>query len=540
MFKKNYYCKILAVFTLCVLLLTTLTACGVKETTNSTNQQGTIESITVGSTMAVSGINIDDYYFGIMRAGLSHKGLLALDENGDFSGDLAESWNTADAKVWTFKIREGLKWHDGRDVKASDVKFSLEYLKDKIPVYKSHLKLLQTVDAVDENTVVITLSEPNSMFPVNLLAVRIIPQHIFESVDVPQNYNDPKAAIGCGPYIFESFDEAAGVVTFKANENYYRGEPNVKKVIFRLFKNADTMYLALKKGEIDLSYFYAAGTDPIVAENLAQEPNLKLHLIDNLGVPNAIFFNTQKPPVDNPEFRKAISYAINYEEMIKLFALGYGTVPNAGFVPAGTSGYVDTPKLLYDLKKAEKMLEELGYQDKNKDGIREKDGQKLELEFVVRNDLPENMRIAELLKLNMEAVGVALNIKAVDNTLFRTISDQDKSHISFLSRTTAWGMMMWAGFGTGYFDSRNIGWAVVDNQEYHQLVDKMLNTTDLSAYKKLGGEAQKYHATQLPAIPLYWNKLVQPYNKKYEGWKVSPMYGFLWEESWYSLSEAGE
>jgi len=498
-----------------------------------------IERIVIGTTMEVKGLDIDDYYFGIMRATTTHMALIKLNEQGEFAGDLAESWQTDDGRVWTFKLREGLQWHDGVEVQAADVKFSMEYLKEKLPVYQSHLKLLQTVEAPDTQTVVVTLSEPSARFPVNLLAVRILPKHIFENIEDPKKFNDPKAAIGCGPYIFESFDEASGLVTFKANPRFYRGAPNVKQVIFRLFKNPDSMYLALKKGEIDLTYFYAAGADPATADALAKEPNIKIIQMANGGVPNAIFFHTKKPPVNDVRFRKALSYAINYEELLKLFAFGYGSVPQAGFVPEGSAGFSATEKLRYAPDKAQELLDELGYKDADGDGVRDREGKALELELIVRSDLAENVRIAELLKKYFEAVGVGVKLKPVDATLFRTISDQEKSHTLFLSRTTTWGMMMWGGAGTGYFDARNIGWAMVDQPEFQALVDKLLNTTDPQKSRELMAQVQQFYAQELPAIPLYWNRLLQPYNARYEGWKVNPMYGVLWDESWYNLRQAG-
>ncbi|MGI6647607.1 MAG: ABC transporter substrate-binding protein [Bacillota bacterium] len=496
-----------------------------------------VSTLTIGTTMDVKGINIDDYYFGIMRGALTHLGLVAFDEPGNYTGALAESWESQDAQIWTFKLKPGITWHDGQPVTAADVAFSLEYLPAKIPVYQSHFQQIETVEAPDDQTVIVKLSEPNARILANLVVLRTLPKHIFASIDKPKEFNDKQATIGCGPYIFESFDEAAGVLTFRANENYYRGTPNIQQIKFRLFKNPDTMYLALQKGEIDLPYFYAAGTDPLYAANLTQSQDIKLHLIENQGIPNALFFNTQKPPVDSPRFREALSYAIDYPEMLRLFGAGYGSIPQAGFVPQGTPGFIETRQLTYAPDQAKQILDELGYQDRNQDGVREKDGQPLELEIVVRNDIAENARIADLLKQNLAAVGVKLNVKVVDTTVFRTISDVERSHVSLLTRTTAWGMMMWGGYGSGYLDARNIGWCMVTDPAFQALVDKMILTLDQEQYKKEAAAYQRYIAERLPVIPLYWNTLIQPYNTRFEGWQVDPMYGFLNEGTWFSLRQ---
>lgn len=370
------------------------------------------ETLTVGTTMAVKNINIDDYYFGIMQGILSRKGLLALDEQGNFTGDLAKSWETKDAQTWVFKLKEGFTWHDGAPVTSEDVKFTIEYLFEKIPVYQSHFGMIESVEAPDKNTVIIKLNKPHARFPVNLLVLRTLPRHVFAGVEDPKTFNDIKATIGCGPYVFEKFDEAAGLLVFKAYEKYHRGVPGIREVRFRSFKNPDTMYLALQKGEIDMVYFYAAGADHFYVPALLKQGDIKFEFTENTGVANSIFFNTKKPPVDDPRFRQALSHALDYEEMARIFTAGYGSVPNAGFVPRGTPGYLETEKMVLDRDKAAKILDELGCRDKDGDGFREyPDGRPLQLELVARSDIATSGRLAELVKGYLEKSGIKVTLK---------------------------------------------------------------------------------------------------------------------------------
>lgn len=494
-----------------------------------------IPRLVVGTTMTVNSINIDDYYYGVMRAMLTHRALVQLDEKGAIVADMAETWKTDDAQKWIFHLRPDLVWHDGKAVTARDVAFSMRYLLEKIPVYRWHLKLVDKIEARDDHTVVLDLTEPNPRFLVNLLVLRVIPRHIFETVEDPKKFHGPRAAIGCGPYKFKAFDKSAGVIRFEAFEQYYRGKPNVGEVVFRLFRNADTLNLSFRKGEVDLPYFYASGTDPVQARTLKNNPEVKLHLINNRGVPNMLFFNLKQPMVDRPEFREALSYAINYQELLNLFAAGYGSVPNKGFIPPGTFGFVKTEPFAFDPKTARQKLRQLGYVDTNNDGIREADNRNLELEIVVRTDTDGSMRLADRLKTYFSAVGIALKIKPVDNTLFRQISDRDRNHTILLSRTTPWGMMMWAGCGSGYIDSRNIGWSVMNDPEFLAIVDRMNAASNDKAYLQAAADFQAYNARMTPVIPLYWNQMIQPYHKRFSGWLENPMYGFLWEKTWFSL-----
>lgn len=501
-------------------------------------EQYPVDRLVVGTTMEVKNIDVADYYFGVMRGMLTHLGLVALDEKGEFYGDLAESWRTDDGKTWTFFLRKGLLWHDGRPVTASDVRFSIMYLLEKIPIYKSHFNLIETVKAPDNRTAVIKLTRPNPRFLVNLLVLRIIPGHRFENVDDPKTFTGAEAAIGSGPYVFDYFDRASGTIGFKAFPDYFRGTPNVGQIVFRHFRNPDIMYLAFRKGEIDIPYFYAAGTPPFHVPPLLKDPDIRIRLIDNPGVPNALFLNTQTPPLDQADFRRALAMGIDYEEIIRFFGAGYGSTPNGGFVPRGAPEFVETEPLKYDPDQAAKILKDLGYIDSDLDGFLESDGKTVEVELVVRTDVADALRLSELLKEYFQKIGVRLKLRPVDMALFTTVCDHERSHEALLSRATPWGMMMWAGCGSGYFDSRNIGWSLSRDKRFTSIVDRMNAALDRGEYLRAAADLQHYYSDELPAIPLYWDVLIQPYHSRFTGWKISPMYGFLWEKTWFNLRES--
>lgn len=515
------------------------TGCSLKPATDNKQPTDKIQTLVVGTTMKVDGINIDDYNFGIIRALLTHKSLVKLAETGEITGDLAETFDSQDGKTWRFKIRDGLTWHDGQRLTAADVKFTIEYLRAKSIEYKSHLSLVKSIETPNEQTVIITLSQPTPRFLSNLLVLRILPQHVFANVDTPAAFNDAQAAIGCGPYIYHNFNANSGVITFKANPHYYRGQPAVQEIKIRLFRNNDSLFMALQNGEIDLPYSYSAGTDPLYAKGLAKNPRIKLLNVSNLGVSKALIFNTAKPSVNDPRVREALSYAINYQEILRLFTAGNGTSPMAGFVPPCTPGFIETKPLEFAPEKTQQLLDELGY-TAGSDGLRQKDGQPLTFEIMVRNDISENMRLTELLQKYFAAVGVKVTIKAVDSTMFRTLSDKEKSHTAMLTRATPWGMMMWAGMGTGYFDARTLGWSAIADSEFRSIVNTMNSALTTDEYKQAGAKLQQYYGANLPAIPLYWDNFIQPHNASLSGFRISPMYGVLNEETWFNLRRANK
>ncbi|MCS7121928.1 MAG: ABC transporter substrate-binding protein [Archaeoglobaceae archaeon] len=496
------------------------------------------KTIVIGTTMPIKAENIfADYYFGILRDLMMDR-LVSIGEGGKIYPELAESWEvTESGKVWIFKLRKNATFHDGSKLTAEDVAFTINYLREKIPEYRAHLALVEKAEAVDERTVKITLSKPWSNFLWNLAVMNVLPKRVWEKVDKPLEFFDLNATLGNGPFIFEKFDKASGLLVFKANANYWKGKPNVDRLIFRVFGNDQAMLMALLKGEIDTIYFYARGIDPAIVPGLLGKENISFIIVENLGVDNALWFNCKRYPFNITEFRVAISYALSYEDYVKYISAGYAEVPNAGFVPKGWGFYKETKKLEKNLTKASSILDSLGFKDCDKDGWRDYPNcTALEIRLAYRTDIVESSRLAEFVKSDLEKVGLRIRLQPLDIASFRQVLDRDKTHEIVISRTTMWGMGMWAGYGTGYFDARNIGWAVVSDAEFFEVVDALLNETKEENRQKLVHKLQDLYAEKLYAIPLYWGKIVQPYRSdKVESLVYNPMMGIIGDETWFKV-----
>ena len=151
----------------------------------------------------------------------------------DFTGLLAESWESSDDGLeWTFHLREGVTWHDGEPFTADDVVFTTDYIKGKAsisPIGSSwyNTGVINSVEALDDYTVVITLNYPYAPFMQQVAAViPIMPKHIWEDVEDPSKYMEDEAAIGTGPFILEDYDTDQQSYKYTANKDYFLGGAN--------------------------------------------------------------------------------------------------------------------------------------------------------------------------------------------------------------------------------------------------------------------------------------------------------------------------
>jgi peptide/nickel transport system substrate-binding protein len=259
---------------------------------------------------------------------------------------------------------------------------------------------------------------------------------------------------------------------------------------------------------------------------------------DSLGIKSAVYFNTQKEPFDSKDLRQAISFAINYDEITTLMTGEYGKTPNSGLINEHSKYYIETRPMEYDIEKAILMLDNLGFNDIDGDGFRElPDGSEFNPELLVQSSNDAFVRLSELIKKDLGAVGIDLRIKVVDSTTYWAITGE-KGHDMMLSGLPFWALKCDKGYYTCAMDSRSMGWANIDDPAYQSIADDLRTAMDENEIEKLVEEIQKYYSDELPVIPLYSMDFFQPYSNKYEGYVTHPIWGVLSNGTFMGLHEA--
>ena len=367
--------------------------------------------------------------------------------------DLAQSWEEQDGgKRYVFHLRKDVKWSDGTDFTADDVVFTYRdlYLNKDIPnstgdilrgIIKSQKDVQEFVKKIDRYTVEFNLPEPFAPF-LQTLSASILPKHKLERYVKEGNFStawnvdtDPKEIVGTGPYVIKRYVKGQ-FVEYQANPYYYERDPYgnklpyIKRLTGIIVQDPDTALLRFSKKDAD--YIGVRPQDLLFMSRIRS-----VQLYDLGPTPSTTFlvFN-QNPRAKIPEyklrwfqnktFREAISHAIDREGICYLVYNGLAQPLYTPITPANRPYYDENyyPKYKYDLKLARKMLESIGFKDRDGDGVLEdQDGHKLEIVLLTNAGNKERETIGNIIKEDLEKIGVKVIFRPIDfNTLVSKIS----------------------------------------------------------------------------------------------------------------------
>jgi peptide/nickel transport system substrate-binding protein len=363
---------------------------------------------------------------------LVYDSMFDLQLDGTYTPGLAESWDVSDdGKVWTFKIRQGVKFHDGEPLTAKDIVFSYNFYQshEDFPYLPVYTEYFDSVEAPDDSTVVITLSEAIPNMESQLIFLYVIPEHIWAQ------YDDPTAAsefentemIGSGPFKMVEYKQGE-FVHLAAVKDHYLTPPKVDEVVFQTFANQDALVQALITGQVDMITEMPNTAVPTLrnAQNVQLVTGAPLAPELNDIIPNQVAPEncpaedgvcSGHPALRDRNVRLALAYATDKQKIIDVVLLGLGT-PGLTLIPDGLGvWYNDTIKdYPFDIDEANRILDEAGYADTDGDGVREMpDGTNpLNFRLYWNNDSSTNPRIAELLAETWSQIGVKLQPQALD------------------------------------------------------------------------------------------------------------------------------
>ncbi|THG30642.1 ABC transporter substrate-binding protein [Naasia lichenicola] len=322
--------------------------------------------------------------------------LIDLDESGEFVPDLATKWEQTDPTTWTFTLVDNATFHNGEKFTSADVVYTFDRIlnPDTASAYAGLYEQIDSVEAVDDTTVVFHLKAPFGPFLTNLATNgEIVNQKAIESTD------PAREPVGTGPFIFVEWVQGDHI-TVKKNPDYFKADkPHLDTITFSFLANDQSRIDALSAGEIDWS-------DAVPLQQvstLSKDSRFTYVTSATAGIPDFLALNTTVAPFDDPLVRQAVALAISRDDIKDVAYLGTGE-DGLEEVPTGSSWYDDSNIFgaETDVDKAKDLLAQAGYPDG------------LSVEYLGLSDYPELLKTGQVIRDELKAIGIDMTINAVD------------------------------------------------------------------------------------------------------------------------------
>jgi len=433
--------------------------------------------------------------------------LFTINPKMEIESLLVESWKASgDHRTWTFVLKKGIKFHDGTPLNAEAVKFSLE--KHMIGSQGRMLKVIDAIEAVDENTVVLKLKES---FPILLTvlcdhAVGMVSPKAFAS----EGWGS-KVLVGTGPLMFKRWISGDRVILEK-NPDYKhgpsfitnKGPAYVDEWIIRFIPEPATLIAELTEGNVDLTKYVTERDVQKVKDN----PKTEVFMTPSTSaIFLAINCSSKNKPFDDVRIRRALAHCINADVVLKAAMSGIGDPLYTPISPSlmgfwkgsETIGKTNTK---YDLDLAKKLLDEAGWKV-GRDGVRVKDGQPLEVVFLAFS-IARYKRMAEVATPMLQEAGFKVDLKILEaGDLYERVL---KGQHDLLATGAVASKGMAVNDLIAQLHTSSIGhilqWCLYSNPEMDKLLDKARYDADPKVREQVLKDAQGLAAKEVPVVPI--------------------------------------
>jgi peptide/nickel transport system substrate-binding protein len=446
---------------------------------------------------------------------LMFNSLVKKDDKFDYVPELASNIQRSDdGLTFTFALRDGVTFHDGRPFTSADAKYTMDtVLANNFAKSASFFEgsganktaYVKSVEAPDARTLVITLNKPWTGLLPNLVPIAIIPKGTYE-VDLKQGKLPKQAThpIGTGPFKFKSYDSAQQVVELEANANYYDGAPHIATLRARVISDSNAMQAELRAGRVDMAPL-PTSLSPDAIQSLAQDQNLNVQKFNGSNL-NLLTFNTAAPPLANVKVRQAISYAIDRESMIRDLLQGQGTIAHS-ILPQESWAYIPGQTYKFDPVMAKRLLDEAGLRDPDGDGPQMRFA--TPLIFRISGSSAAARQYASVIQNYLKDVGIPVSIETSEFNVMLESVRRGQFQMTY---------GQWVGgnqdpiFYRDLFASSEIPTETrasrnrsrYSNPELDKVLDEAVNTYDHAIAKPLYEKAQDIVSRDVPVFPLWY------------------------------------
>jgi peptide/nickel transport system substrate-binding protein len=421
--------------------------------------------------------------------------LVKVDRHGKLVPWLAERWNTSDNKNYTFFLKRGVRFHNGREMKAADVKFVIDRAMNpetKHPA-PANYEAISDIIVKDDYTITFALKTTTANFLLNMARQGSV---IYPREAVDTLKSEP---IGTGPYKLGEWVRGDRIVLVKNPDYHVKGLPKLDRVTYRFIPDPNAALAALKAGDVDATMF---GLGPEHIPDLQKDPRFQV-IIGETTNDVIMAMNNSKKPFSDVRVRRAVTYGINKGDVVKGAMFGLGRVIGTNVDPLNPYFVDMSGAMPYDPAKAKKLLAEAGYP------------KGFEAVLKVAPQYYYTVRTGEVLADQLSKIGVKIKIEQIEwgQWLSRVWKDADYD-LTIIGHAEAWDINNYAK-PTYYFR--------YDSAEFRKLFQESETTVDDKARRELYVKMQKKLVEDAPVVWLYIHPRLVVAKKGLQGlWKDLP------------------
>lgn len=448
-----------------------------------------------------------------------------------------------DATVWEATVREGVEWHDGEPFTAEDVAFSIRYYQEGPHSRNAHhvtqVPQIDAVELVDDRTVRFECGYPTpTLAKVTFADMPILAEHVWKDVESPREYSE--TAVGTGPYELTEYTQNERL-RFEATGDYFLGDTIVDEIVVPIISDPSATFTALTTGEIDST------VRPVPPETLGRfRGNEEIDVVEATQLLSVdLRLNFARQPFRQHELRWAISRAVDKDAIVNIVMLGEAISGTEGFPHPRSPWTAEDIGQPYRPDAARQKLDELGYRDRNGDGVRESpEGEDLSFTIEAPSNEPQYIRAAELIRGQLADVGFDLTVRTSDPGTIRSYygsSDYDmyvastNLHLAadpdqFLMSHRGGPKLLWD------IEGSISGEDTLEYPEYEELQQQYFAAETLETQVGVLHEMHRLHARQPVLVPLWFPASHQAYRPDaHDKWAESPGFGI--HHKWSFLAE---
>lgn len=471
--------------------------------------------------------NVNDYVY---------ESLLKRDERSmELVPQLADSWEISeDHLTYVFHLKKHVKWQDGHPFTAKDVLFSYERIMDPkvdAPHLRNYYQDIEKVELLDDYTVRYRYRIPYYRALDFCGGIPIVPSHLFKESDDFNKHPIGRQPVGTGPYRLVKWDTGKEIVLVR-NESYWGEKPHLMRVVYKIITEATAALHVLKQGGLDVMSLRPIQWARQTQSRRFSEEFHKLRYY--LPSYSYIGWNSRSPFFSDKRVRRAMTLLMDRETFLNKVLLGLGTVVSGPFYVNSPDYDKSIPLYPYDPEGAKALLQEAGWEDRDRDGLLDKDGRPFSFEFLLSAGSRTGEQIATVLQENLKGVGIRMSIRKLEWAVFiQRIDERD-----FDACTLGWSM----GWESDPFQiwhssqaDKGSNFVGFKNAEADQLIEAARQEFDAPKRRAM---YHRFHALvheEQPYTFLFTTQALVAVSRRFENVNVFPM-GLAPREWWVPAS----